>query len=481
MPQGGQMRVLSDNDIEQVHRAALSILWKTGIEVPEEQAFGILKNAGCAVSGGRVRFPTHLVEEAIRLAPQTFALYGRDPAISVRIEGERVYYEPMIGRLNIIDSDRGERRRTNLQDVEHLVRIADALDRYIVLHSGAIMPHIEGVPDPVAHAHGYYSSVKNSSKIVKGVVRGKEKALDCIRMAEAIAGGREELRRRPNIYTTCNVVSPLQFSVEQTEGLIEYAKTGLPVDIASEPQAGATSPVTLAGTLAQQTAEILGMVALAQLVNPGTPVFMGTVAAAMDLRNANIALGGVEAALMNVAHAQMAHYYRIPSRGTGSNTESKLWDAQAGYEKATTLLLPAMAGINLIFYPGTMDHAKTVSLEGLVIDHEICGIADRVVAGIQVDDERLGVEVVDKVGPSGHFLNQKHTLRHVKEEHFLTDLSDRDTYEQWLAKGRKNILERARERVRKILKEHEPKPLDPGVDKELLKIIKGAEDRELKG
>jgi trimethylamine--corrinoid protein Co-methyltransferase len=265
--------------------------------------------------------------------------------------------------------------------------------------------------------------------------------------------------------------------VEQTEGLIEYAKMGLPVDIASEPQCGGTSPVTLAGTLAQQTAEILGMIVIAQLVNPGTPVLMGTVAAAMDLRNGMIALGGVEAAMFNVAHAQMAQFYQIPSRGTGSNTESKVLDMQAGYEKAITLLLPALAGINMIFYPGTMDHATTVSLESLLIDHEICEMIDRLLRGISVTDETLALDMIDKVGPGGHFLRQKHTMKHLEEEHFLPKLSDRDSYEAWAEKGKKSVQERARDEVKKILSEHQPQPLDSGIEKELLAIIKEVEER----
>ncbi len=254
---------------------------------------------------------------------------------------------------------------------------------------------------------------------------------------------------------------------------------GLPVDIASEPQSGATSPVSLAGTVVQQTAEILGMVVVAQLVNPGTPVLMGTVAAAMDLRNGMIALGGVEAAMMNVAHAQMARFYQIPSRGTGSNTESKTLDMQAGYEKMVTLLLPALGGINMIFYPGTMDHALTISLESLVIDHEICGMISRIGQGISVTDEKLGVDVIDKVGPGGHFLNQKHTLKHLEEEHFLTRLSDRDSHEAWAEKGKVGIVEKAKDQVRRILDEHEPLALDPVVEKELLSIVKEVEKREL--
>ena len=477
MPQGGQIKILSDDQIEQIHLSALSILWRTGVEVREDQAFEILKKAGCPTNGKMVRIPSHLVEEAVRLAPKTFMLYGRDPNFKVTLEGRKVYYEPMIGRLNTLDLETGARRRTTLEDVGKLVRVADALEHYTLLHSGAIMPHIEGVPDEVSHVHGYLTSVKNSSKVIKGVVRGKEKARDCIRMASVIAGGEEALKRRPNIFTTCNVISPLEYMVEQTEGLIEYARMGLPVDIASEPQLGATSPVTLAGTIAQQTAEILGMNVVAQLVHPGTPVLMGTVAGVMDLRNGTIALGGVEAAMINVAHAQMAQFYQIPSRGTGSNTESKVFDMQAGYEKTITLLLPALAGANMIFYPGTMDHALTVSLESLVIDHEICDIIARILNGISVTEETLALDIIDKVGPGGHFLNQKHTMKYLKQEHFIPQLSDRDSYEAWVEKGKPSIQERAKDRVKKILAEHEPLPLDPTVEKELLAIIREVEKR----
>jgi len=479
MHQGCQIEILSGDEIEQIHLGALSILWRTGIEVREDQAFDILKKAGCPTNGKRIRIPSNLVEEAIHLAPKAFTLYGRDSNFKVRLEGRKVCYEPMIGRLNILDMETSDRRRTTLDDVAKLVRLADALEHYTLLHSGAIMPHIEGIPDEVSHVHGYFTSVKNSSKVIKGVVRGKEKAKDCIRMASVIAGGEEALRRHPNIFTTCNVISPLEYMIEQTEGLIEYAKMGLPVDIASEPQCGATSPVTLAGTVVQQTAEILGMIVIAQLVNPGTPVLMGTVAAAMDLRNGMIALGGVEAALINVAHAQMARFYQIPSRGTGSNTESKLLDMQAGYEKTITLLLPALAGINMIFYPGTMDHALTVSLESLLIDHEICGMIDRIIKGISVTDEKLALDIIDKIGPGGHFLNQKHTMKHLREEHFLPKLTDRDSHELWVEKGKRAIHEKARDEVKRILAEHEPLPLDSSVEKELLAIIKEVEKREL--
>lgn len=477
----GSLKVLTNDEIYQIHLTALRILRDVGLKIREPQAVSILREAGCGFSGDRIRFPSHLVEEAVMQAPSTFTIFGRNPEFKAIMEGKRVYIEPMIGRLNILDADTGERRHTTLADVGNLIRLADALDSYSVLHSGAIMPHIEGVADEMAHVYGYLMSVKNSSKVIKGSCRGKRVARDCIKMATVLAGGEDKLANRPNMFTTANMISPLEFDNKMTEGLIEYAKRGLPVDIASEPQMGATSPMTVAGTVAQQTAEILAGVVLAEQVNPGTPVLMGTVGAAMDMRNGSIALGGVEAGIINVAHAQMAQFYRIPSRGTGCNTEAKCLDIQAGYEKAISMLMPVMAGINMLFYPGTMDHAKTVSLESLFIDGDICGMAFRALKGVSVSDETLAFDVIEKVGPGGHFLSQRHTLDYLDSEQFVPPLANRQSFEDWQEGGSKDLWAYAREAVKGILATHVPLPLGEEVEAELLAIVREVEERELGG
>lgn len=474
----GSLKVLSDDEIYQIHLTALRILREVGLKLREPQAIKILRDAGCMFVGDRVRFPTNVVERAIRRAPRTFTIFGRDRDYKAVMEGRRFYIEPMIGRLNTLDVETGERRRTTLADVGDLMRVADALESYSVLHSGAIMPHIDGVADEVSHVYGYLTSVRNSSKIVKGSCRGKQVAKDCIRMATAVGGGKTEIADRPNVFTTANIVSPLEFDNKMTEGLIEYAKCGLPVDIASEPQMGATSPMTIAGTLAQQTAEILAGVVIAEEVNPGTPVLMGTVGAAMDMRNGSIALGGVEAGLINVAHAQMAQFYGIPSRGTGCATESKCLDIQAGYEKAVTMLMPALAGVNMLFYPGTMDHAKTVSLESLFIDDEICRIASRALTGVNVSDETLAFDVIEEVGPGGHFLSQRHSLDYLESEQLVLRVANRQSFEDWRAAGSKDLWAYAKESVRDILATHVPMPLAEDTEAELLEIVKDVEKRE---
>ena len=474
--------VLSRDEIVSIHQSTLDVLERVGVRVYSQSAASLLKDAGAYVDEQSkiVKIPSHLVEKSVKKAPSEFTLYARNPKNNVKIEPNKVYFGPMIGRINIIDLDSGEKRKTTLEDVANLTKIASALEYYKLPHSGVMMPHIEGVPDKAVHAYAYLVSVKNSEKVVKGTGRDKVKAQDCIRMASALAGCEmEDLRKKPNVFTTCNTVAPLQLQEGQTDGLIEYAKHGLPVDVASEVQAGATAPVTLAGSLVIQNAEILSGITVAQLVNPGTPVFYGTASTIMDMRSGIIAKGAVEAGLFNVATAQLARYYGVPSRGTASDTESKVLDIQAGYEKAITLLMAALAGVNYIWYPGTIEYALTVSFESLVIDHEICGMAYRALDGIEVNEATLATKIIDSVGPGGQFLGQKHTIEHLKSEQYFPKLSDRRSRDEWKKAGAKELRDVAREEVRRILREYQPTPLEKDVEAKLERIVKEIEEREL--
>ncbi len=474
------LKILSDDQIQIIHKTALGLLQKVGVVIKEPRALEYFKKAGAEVDkeNYRVRIPSDIVEAALKMAPSHFTIHARIPENTVEVDDKRLYIEPMIGRLNTIDLDTGERRRTNLKDVANLVRVCDAMEYYHLLHSGAIMPSIEGIPLHASHVYGYLTSIRNTGKVVKGSPRGRSTAEDCIRMAAVVAGGEDALRQKPNIFTTVNPVTPLQHDQGQTEGLIEYASYGLPIDITSEPQAGATAPVTLAGLLAQQTADIISGITLAQLVNPGTPVWYGTCGAIMDMKVGQIALGSVESGMINVASAQIASFYGIPCRGTGASTESKLLDIQAGYEKAITTFMAALGGINCLFYPGVMDHALTISLESMVIDNEICGMAYRALQGIDVNVDTLAVSVIESVGPGGNYLGERHTMDYLLKEQYMPSFSDRQTREDWLIRSDgKSGWERAKDEVRRILAEHNPPTLDSNVEAELERIVKEVEAR----
>ena len=475
-----RLKLFREEDIQRIYNSALDILQRTGVRVREQTVVKALESAGCNVVGDQVRMPASLVEEQLRKAPRRFNIYNRAGVEVIRIEEQNLYFQPMIGRLNILDLESGKKRRTNLDDVSRLIRIADALPNYKMLHSGAIMPHIEGIPDKISHVYGYIASTINSSKVIKGTCRGRNKAIDCIQMASVICGGEEELRNRPNLFTTYNVISPLEHGREMLEGLTEYVKHGVPVDITSEPQMGATSPITIAGTVAQQSAEVFSGVVIAQILSPGTPVFIGTCGAAMDMRYGVISLGSIEAGLINCAHAQIAKYCNIPSRGTGSNTQAKVLDFQAGYEKTLTLMLAALAGINMLFYPGTIEHAETVSMESLVLDHEICSVANQCLGDIDVSDETLAVDIINKVGSGNSFLGEKHTLKHLQGECYMPRVSDYRKRSDWEKAGAEDIAQVAKTEVRRILAEHKPLAMEASIAEQLLRIAREIEKRETK-
>lgn len=476
------LKVLSDEQIYQIHQAALEILWNTGVLVKSQNARNLLKQAGAVVDeeAMRCRIPGYVVEEALSRAPSAFTIYARNPANNVRVSIDELHYEPMIGRLNCFDYETGKTHRTTLEDVGHLIKIADALPNYHLLHSGAIMPQIEGVPIRATHVYGYLQSVRNSSKVIKATSRERVLAEDCLRMVAVIAGGESEFRKKPYTFTTDNPVAPLHHDRDQMDGALLFASYGLPIDFTSEPQAGATAPITLAGLLAQQTADVISGITIVQLANPGNPVWYGTCGSIMDMKVGRIAIGAIEMGLINVASAQIAHFYNIPCRGTASATDSKTLDIQAGYEKAMVLTMAVLGGVNKIFYPGTMEGALTVSKEGLVIDDEIIGALYRTLEGVKVDANTLALGVIDKVGPGGHFLGQRHTMQFLKTEQFIPPLADRLTRDKWEAEGSKGVADKAHEMVQKIIVEHKVDPLEASVEAELERIVREVEERESK-
>ncbi|MCL5103195.1 MAG: trimethylamine methyltransferase family protein [Armatimonadetes bacterium] len=467
------LKILDSKQEESIDQAVMTILSEIGMEVASAEVRNILAKAGCVCDGSHVYFPTALVRERVSSIPKTFDVHGFDETRSIRIGDGRSHIQPMIGRRLILDAD-GKRRSTNLRDVGRIVAVCDYLEHYDILHGGAVMPQIADVPVGMAHVAGFVQTLRHTGKPFKGSCRGRQVAQDCLRMAESIVSA---TGHRLTLHTTCNLVSPLQMAADMAEGALEYIRAGLPVDFASEPQLGATSPVTLAGTIAQGMAECLAGVVLSQTANPGCPVFVGTVAAAMDMRYTTIALGGIEGALVNAAHAQMAAYYGVPSRGTGSNTNSKKLDFQAGYEKMMTLLIPILAGIDMLFYPGTLEHAETVSLESLVLDHDLCAISLRAQEGMRITPDLLSIDLVRQAGPGGAFLGFPQTARELFSEHLIKGLWDRRRRSDWEAVGSPTSETVAAAEVEHILAQPS-RSLPSDVENALAEVVKDIADRE---
>jgi len=324
------------------------------------------------------------------------------------------------------------------------------------------------VPDPVVDRFRFYLILKNS---VKPIIAGAftiEGLYDMKHMLEIIVGGGEALRKRPCLLMDVCPSPPLKWSKMTSQNLIDSAKFNMPIEIIPAPQLGSTAPVTLAGLLVQHNAEFLSGLVMSQMANAGVPIVYSGSPSLMDMRYGTGCVGNIEVAMLSAAYAQIARSYSIPSGAYLGISETKIIDSQTGLESAIGLLIGTLAGINCITGPGMLGFENCQSFEKLVIDNEICGMALRMMKDITVNDETLALDLLKKVGPGGHFLSEKHTLKWFQTEEYISSpIIDKISKPKWESMGAKDTLKRASERVDKILAEHHPKPLPLDKEKEL--------------
>lgn len=474
---GGFLEILSKEELQEIHDGSLQILEEAGCYIPHQEILDLFHQAGAKVDfkDQTVKIPGHLVEELIKKAPESFTWCGRRDGYDIEMEGSRVHFGPASSAIYTIDVD-GNRRRSTIQDAHNFVRLIDVLEHidegYCVVHPGDVLEH-------AWHAHMMYAMFKNSPKPFRGRIYGTQRATDCVNMAAVVAGGLDELAKRPTIITNVSTVSPLSHGKEMMEGMLVYIRHGLPVIFTPEVQAGATGPVTLAGTLVLQNAEVLSGICIAQLVKAGAPVIYGTVSSIMDMRSGTLPYAAIEATMINTATAQMARFYRVPSRGTGGFSDSKALDMQAGFETALTLYMAAASGLNYIIgSAGAIESTLTASYEKLIIDEEILGMITRYMQGITVNTETKAIDLISSIGPKGQFLNQRHTMKFLREEHFMPELVNRERYEIFCASGEKDLHTNARQKAQRLLEKEHPNYLSEDVDEELKKMILEVESRE---
>jgi trimethylamine--corrinoid protein Co-methyltransferase len=369
--------------------------------------------------------------------------------------------------VKVIDLVSRQVRESTLADVARIGKLVDALDN---IHFYLRACVARDVAPELLDINTYYAAITNTTKHVTVNCFSTESVRDVIELAAMIAGSREKLRSRPIVsITACWTVSPLRFAPETVEILTEVIRQEIPVFLSSAPQAGATSPAALAGTLVQVNAEELSGVVYTQLVKPGAPIVLGYVPSVADLRTGNFVGGGAEFGLMNAAAAQLGQFYNLPVYNSAGLADSKIPDVQAGYEKGITGLAAALAGSNYIHHSaGFLESLLTVAYEQYVIDDDINGAIMRAVRGIEITEETLSVDLIDQVsGPQGegHFLGTRQSLRLMNSEYYYPHTGDRQRREDWEAEGGLDMWERARHRAEHILKTHHPQPIPVKVDR----------------
>lgn len=467
------MQVLSPTDIQRLHDASMEILRTIGVKLPHAQMRKLFAAAGADVDEGVevVRIPESLVMQSVESAGKQFTLYGRDRTQTAAFgQGKRVYNSAGSEAFWVDDAGTA-RRGTTLEDVATAARLGDALPRITLVGAMADPQEIPASWRCVAIAAEQF---RNTTKPVHFFFHDRASARFVLEVMAAVAGGEEELAQYPSAYPFLEPISPLRFPFDGIDVLFETSRLGLPVPIGPMAQTGATAPGTLAGTLAQENAEILAGVCVTQLIREGTPVCYGGIPHAFDMRTTQMIFAGPEQALMAVAMTQMGKHYGLPVYVNAGLTDSKVPDAQAGMESGMTLLCAALAGADIFGHMGICGVDQGASLSILMMQHEIIEYVERFARGFDVDDETLGIGTIASVGHEGSFLAESHTVEHFRKELWFPQLLDRQFWDTWAADGARTMHERCVKAKERILAEHTPEPLPEEVEREVGRIVDAA-------
>lgn len=464
-----KFQLLTQNDIEKIHENSLRILENIGVVITYQPAKDALEKAGAKIDGNIVRFPGKMVEDAIKLCPSSFTMYGRNSKYNAEIStGNTVYAGPNCSS-NVSDLDHG-RRPSTMEDFINFIKIIDRLENVDIQSQIPCEPN--DIPVERRPYEMVYNTLKYSEKPFMGSSLGYDNAKQCIEMASLAFGGLDAIREKPIIVSIPCTLTPLAYADNMMGALMAYAETRQPQMINSLSIAGVSAPTTLVGLVSVQNAEVLAGIVVAQTVSPGTPVIYAAAGSNCEMSNAMLSIGSPEDAVISIINGQLCQYYQIPCRTSGALSDSKVPDAQAGYEAALTLMAGPISGGNFMLHAvGILDSYNTASYEQLIIDNEIVGYVKRIMRGVTVDEESLAYDVIEEVGPQGNFLIHEHTLEHFRDEFYRPTLSDRLTPGQWEEKGSLTAAQRANAKWKKILAEYGESTLDSQVDKDLKKYM----------
>ncbi len=465
------LELLSADQVEAIHRAGLQILRDVGVEVLNAAALDHFERAGARVerdgadaagrgAAGRVCLDPEQTEELIRSAPSRFELHARNPDRNLVFGDRHLVFGAVGGPAFVTDIDRG-RRPGNFADFQDYVRVIGALD--IVHQEGGGPLEPTDLPVETRHLDMYRTFATTLDKTWQCLAFGAQVVEDAIEVACLTRGvDRAALVEQPSLMTVVNTNSPLRLDGPMSDGLIAMARAGQPVVATPFTLAGAMAPATLAGALAQQHAEALFMVALGQLVRPGTPMVYGGFTSNVDMRTGSPAFGTPEYVQGQIATGQLARRVRLPHR-TSNVTGSAVVDAQAAYESEMSIWGAVMGGASLLYQgAGWLEGGLTASFEKLILDAELLQQMALVLQPPTIDDDTLGLDAIAEVGPGGHFFGSAHTLARYETAFYQPFLSDWRNFETWQEDGARTATERANRIWRQLLAEHQPPPLDPG-------------------
>jgi trimethylamine--corrinoid protein Co-methyltransferase len=460
---GGQLEFFTRDQIYGIHVTSLNVLENVGVTLADEDALKLMDEAGADVDykHSLVKIPQYLVLEALAKTPRNVTLYGRSSANDVVLSEKMLYNGSANNATAIIDFE-GNRRAATFSDLEDFTRLQDALEHVHIMSTP--ITRFKETSAKSVYKRCYEAVVKNTEKHIISQADGPKEFRDELRIAAAVMNmDLEDVGKRPILSMIADLAPPLKFPKTTLGVLRESAKYHIPVFLETDPSAGGTAPVTAVGLITQQNAEILAGTTFAQFVRPNTPIIYTNAPHILDMKTASASLGAPECGIFYVATAQLCRYYGIPLAGVAGTTDSKLPDLQAGYEKAISYLMAALAGYNIITaQTGMLETNLTVSYEQSIIDNEIYGMASRILRGAEISDKSLAeaFQLIRAVGPlGGHYLTQEHTRRNFLSEEWQPMVTDRNRWDVWVKKGKKGVLELARQKAKDILQQHNVEPL----------------------
>ena len=465
------MRILSDEQIHVLHNATLEVLRRTGVDVRSEKTRQRLADAGCWLEGERVRIPSHLINWATQQAPKRVVLCNRHGEPALELQERRTYFGTGSDTPNVVDLESGERRPAVIEDVENVARLVDALPNMDFVMCMGIA---SDVPAEISDLYHFRAMARNTLKPNVFTAWNARNLEFILAMAQAIAGGEAELARSPFCALYAEPTAPLIHGLDACEKLELICSAGVPVVYTPGLITGASSPVTGAGAVVIANAELLSGLLICQLIRAGAPVIAGGGGMmAMDMRSMIASYGAPEFMLDWCALREMAAYYNVPVFGFSGVTDAQLFDQQAGIEGALWVLLSALAGGNLVHDVGYIESGLTTSYEMLVAMDETIGLVRRFMQGVAINTETIAADVIEQVGPGGHFVAHEHTLDHFRENWYPTVFS-RTNRSGWEAAGAETLGERAHARAVSILADHWPEPMDEGRQASLDAIVRQA-------
>jgi trimethylamine--corrinoid protein Co-methyltransferase len=463
-----QFALLSETQLQDIHLASLEVLRRTGIRFHHQGAVELLKDAGAFISAGNlVKFPASLVEQALSSAPGRIIMCDRDGQPGMYLEGSKVYFGTGSDCLNLLDPRTGQHRQFVEADLTDAYRLCDALPNIHFVMS-------VGIPFDVNPALTYdvqmLHMLEDTTKPIVFVTNDLASCQRAIDMAAAVAGGYEALREQQHILLYSEPSSPLQQSDTAVDKLLLMAEYELPVVHSPGPQMGAVAPITMAGGLVMSLAEILSSLVVHQLKRPGAPFVFGAGIHHMDMSAMQICYASPEFQLTKAAIAELGRWYGLPTWGYAGCSDAKVMDEQAAVEATLSVIMAKLSGGNLIHDVGYMESGLTTSYEMIALTDELVAMTDNMIKGIEVSDETLLVDEIDRVGPGGNYLDSKVTLQRFRE-YWRPGLLDRRLRQQWLDKGSLTLGQRLTAKVIKILDEYRPKQLEAEKSRKLREIL----------